>query len=200
MTITYVVGRSLYVNVTNKCTNMCTFCVRNHYDSVNGKDVLWLEREPTKEEILDDILKYHLSDYKDLCFCGFGEPTYRIYDILWVAAKLKEKENIQIRLNTNGHANKITGEDVTPLFQGFIDVVSISLNQKNAQEYDRLCKSKYGLEAFDETIDFTKKVKKYVPRVVLSVIDFISPEDIEQCRKIAADLGVEFRVRAMIKD
>jgi TatD family-associated radical SAM protein len=200
MTITYVVGKSLYVNVTNKCTNMCLFCVRNHYDSVNGKDVLWLEREPTKEEILEDILTYRLSDYKDLCFCGFGEPTYRIHDILWVTKKLKEKRNIIIRLNTNGHANKINKEDVTPLFAGHIDVVSISLNQKNAEEYDKLCKSKYGPSAFDETIDFTKKVKQYVPRVILSVVDIIKPDDIEACRKIAADLGVEFRVREMIQD
>lgn len=200
MTITYVVGQSLYVNVTNRCTNMCLFCVRNHYDSVNGKDVLWLEREPAKEEILEDIETYRLSDYKDLCFCGFGEPAYRIYDILWVAGELKKKWDIKIRINTNGHANRIHNADVTPLFEGKIDVVSISLNQKNAVEYDKLCNSRYGPAGFDEMLDFAKKVKKYVPRVVLSVVDVIGEEDIEACRRIAAELGVEFRVRPMIKD
>ena len=199
MTITYIVNQSLYVNVTNKCSNRCDFCVRNGHDSVNEGDNLWLEREPTKQEILEDIEKRDINSFKELCFCGFGEPTYRIRDIAWVLEHLKGKIKIPVRINTNGHANRINGEDVTPLFAGLIDICSISLNQKNAIEYDKTCKSIYGLQAFDEMLDFTQKVKKYVPRVILSVVDTIGEEDVAACREIAQKMQVEFRVRTMIQ-
>ena len=82
MTITYEVGNGLYVNVTNRCTNACEFCVRQTADGTYGE--LWLEKEPTKQEILDDILARDLSAYNELVFCGYGEPTVRLHDILWV--------------------------------------------------------------------------------------------------------------------
>ena len=99
MTITYEVGTGLYVNVTNRCTNSCEFCVRSVADGTYGE--LWLTREPTKDEILEDILKRDLSLYTELVFCGYGEPTLRLYDILEVARAVKEKSSIKIRINSH---------------------------------------------------------------------------------------------------
>lgn len=200
MTITYELHNSLYVNITNRCSNACTFCVRNDHDTVNGKDNLWLDREPTVEEIKADFETRNLGKYDAVVFCGYGEPTERFEDLITVAKWLKEKEpGLQIRINTNGHANLIAGRDVTPDLEGVIDCVSISLNAENAEKYQKLCISRYGGEAaFEGLQEFARLAKRYVPEVVFSVVDIMPEEEIEACRKIAEQCGVSFRVRSFI--
>ena len=197
MIITYEVKDNLYVNVTNKCSNACDFCIRNFKDAF--KNDLWLEREPTSEEIVKDIFSRDLSKYKQLVFCGFGEPLERLDTVLKVCKKVKEKSDIHIRINTNGQANKIHNYDVTPRFKSIVDSVSVSLNARNAKEYDEICHSIFGEDAFSSILDFTKKCKKYVINVQLSVVDCISKQHIEQCKRIADSLGVNLKVRKEIK-
>ena len=201
MTITYEYGDSLYVNLTNRCSNACTFCVRNEHDNVNGKDPLWLDREPTIEEIKEDFSKRDLSRYSSVVFCGYGEPTMRFDDMVLIAKWLKaQKPDLPIRLNTNGQANLICGRNVTPELQGCFDCVSISLNAENAEKYQELCLSEFGGEkAFSGLLEFARLAKSYVPEVVLSVVDVLPKEEIEHCRKIAEDCGVKFRVRTFIQ-
>lgn len=201
MTITYEYGDSLYVNMTNCCSNACTFCERNFRDDVNGKDSLWLEREPTVEEIKEDFEKRDMEKYRSVVFCGFGEPTERFDDLIVIAKWLKEKfSGLSIRINTNGQASLICGRDVTPELEGCIDCVSISLNAENAEKYQKLCVSRFGAEAaFKGIQEFAKSAKKYVPEVVFSVVDVISEQEIEACRKIAQDCGVSFRVREYVE-
>ncbi len=200
MTITYELGNSLYVNLTNKCSNDCSFCLRNNHSDVNGEDNLWLDREPAVEEIKADFLKRDMKKYDSVVFCGFGEPLERIDDVIAVGKWLKETYGIKIRVNTNGQANLIHKRDVTPEMEGVIDSVSISLNTDNAMEYQEICKSIFGEEAFFALQDFGKKAAKYVPEVIFSVVDTtISKEQIENCRKIAEDCGVKFRLREYIE-
>ncbi len=201
MIITYELHNSLYVNLTNRCSNACTFCVRTKHDNVNGEDDLWLEREPTLDEIKADFEKRDLDKYDAVVFCGFGEPTERFDDLIAVAKWLKSKHpGISIRINTNGQANLICGRDVTPEMEGVIDCVSISLNAENAEKYQSLCRSRFGEGAFAALQEFAKLAKRYVPEVVFSVVDKTMPDDeIENCRKIAEDCGVKFRVRAYIE-
>lgn len=197
MTITYTVGDSLYVNTTNRCSNSCEFCVRSHGEELYGD--LWLDREPTKEEILADIEARTLSDYKELVFCGYGEPTERLDDILWVCRKVKENNDVKIRINTNGHSDLINGRDTTPEFKDCFDTVSISLNCADAKSYQAVCHCEFGEESFDALIDFARRVKAYVPNVVLSVVRGAIPDsDIEICQKIADGVGVTLRVREML--
>jgi len=198
MTITYEIEDSLYINITNKCTNACVFCIREGRDGLGDSDSLWLEREPEKEEILADIFSRDLKKYKELVFCGYGEPCMRFYNMVWVANEVKAKINIPIRLNTNGHANLIEGRDVTPELKGAIDTVSISLNAQNAEEYNKICKCEYGDEGYYAMLDFTKKVKTHVKNVIMSVVDTNDEEckaRIKECETIAKSLNVEFRVR-----
>ncbi|MCL2838932.1 MAG: TatD family nuclease-associated radical SAM protein [Oscillospiraceae bacterium] len=198
MIITYELGNSLYINMTNRCSNDCEFCVRNLRDDVNGQDNLWLEREPTVDEIMEDISKRDLSKYDEIVFCGFGEPMIRYDDVLNIAARLKASNSPPIiRVNTNGHGNLIAGRDITPELAGKIDVVSISLNAKNAAEYDKVCRSEYSEAAYAAMLDFAKLASKYA-RVILTVVDDMNAGDIEACRKIAKNLGVDFRVRTFI--
>ena len=73
MTVTYRVERGLYVNITNQCTNCCDFCIRNNKDGAYGSDSLWLEREPTEDEIFDAIMAENPNNFEEIVFCGYGE-------------------------------------------------------------------------------------------------------------------------------
>lgn len=200
MTITYELGNSLYVNITNRCSNACTFCVRNEHDGVNGKDNLWLDREPDIDEIKADFEKRDLSKYDAVVFCGYGEPMMRADIVIETAKWLKEKyPYIKIRINTNGQANLIYGRDITPELEGVVDTISISLNAENAEKYQKLCISRFGEAAFDGLIEFARLAKRYVPQVVFSVVDIMPQDEIENCRKIAEECGVSFRVREFIE-
>ena len=200
MVITYEVGDGLYVNVTNRCTNACSFCVRSVADGTYGE--LWLDREPTVEEIVDSIVNADPTKYSEIVFCGYGEPTLRFYDIILVSTQVKAKfPGVKIRINTNGHANLIHGKDVTPLMRGVIDSVSVSLNTANAEDYIKVCVPRFGLDSYEGLLDFTAKAKKYVPSVCFSVVrESIPDEDIEVCRQIAERCGVTLKVREMIRN
>lgn len=199
MTITYEVGNSLYVNITNRCSNRCDFCIRNNGDGAYGSNSLWLAKEPACEEILASITGRDLGKYDELVFCGYGEPTERLDDLLAVAKQIKASYTIPIRINTNGQSSLLYGKDTAPMYAGVIDTVSISLNAPNAEEYDRVCHSRFGLCAYDGLLDFASRVKNYVPNVMLTVVDVaLTPEEIEECRSIAARCGVPLRVRKYI--
>ncbi len=194
MNIVYKYQNNLYVNLTNRCTNKCKFCIRFTPSGVDQID-LWLEHEPEIDEVIKALNDMNFKAYKEIIFCGYGEPTYR-FDILIGAAKyIKENSDLKIRVNTNGHANRIAGRDVTPELKGLVDCISISLNAENAKKYNDICICDYGEDGFYEMLDFAKKASKYVPDVILSVVDVIGKDEIEECRKIAEETGVKFRVR-----
>lgn len=192
--ITYSYGDNLYVNTTNRCDMHCDFCLRALGDGVGEADSLWLEREPSREEIWADIQRRDLSVFRELVFCGYGEPTYRLHDILWVCDRVREVSPISIRIDTNGHADLIWGEDTVPLFRGRFDTVSISLNAKDKETYDRRCAPDYE-NGFEAMLSFARRVKGQVPRVILSVVDCIPQEEIEDCRALCEEIGAEYRVR-----
>lgn len=196
MTITYELGKSLYVNITNRCSNACTFCIRKDEPTINGIDDLWLEKEPTKEEILEDILKRDLSKYKELVFCGYGEPSYRLDEICEIAKEVKTKHPIPTRLNTNGHGNLIFKKDMTPYLKDAIDTVSISLNAKNKEEYNALCRPAFE-DAYDALLEFARLAGRYA-KVVLTIVDILPEEDQEACRRVSNSVGAELRIRSYI--
>jgi len=198
MTISYELGDSLYLNITNRCTNSCSFCVRNNPEGISSEINLWLEQEPTVDEVLESIAKREISSYKEFVFCGYGEPLMRVYDIIEICKRLKEKYTIPIRINTNGQANLIYGKDITPLLANLVDGISISLNAKDGPTYQAICQSDYGEKSFEGLLDFAIKCKNHIPTVVLSVVDVMTEEDIQACREIAKRVGVEFRVRHLV--
>lgn len=196
MTITYAGRNGIYVNITNRCPCACTFCLRHHDDHVFNSGSLWLEREPTVKEICDSLDRWELEKYDEVVFCGYGEPTERLDDLLQVAAYLKEKSNIPIRINTNGLAELIAGEKVAHKLEGLIDCVSISLNATNKEDYLKLVRPKFGIESYDAMLTFTKDCTKYVPSVIMTVVDIVtSKEEQEESRKICESVGATFRVR-----
>ena len=196
MTITYPVHNGIYVNVTNRCPCACTFCLRQNGESVYGSDSLWLEREPTVKEVCDSIDTWDLDKYNEVVFCGYGEPTERLYDLLEVAKYIKSKSDIKIRINTNGLADLIWNDPTVPKLQGLIDTVSISLNATNKEEYLKIVRPKFGIESYEAMLKFTKECTKYVPSVVMTVVDIVvSKEEQEICRKICESVGATLRIR-----
>ena len=200
MCITYIVEDKLYVNITNKCSNRCEFCIRNNGDGAYGSDSLWLEREPTREEILESIFSWDLSAFPELVFCGYGEPTYRLDDAVFVAKAVKGKfPKIKVRINTNGHSDLILGRETAPEYEGAFDIVSISLNTPSRERYQQICHSIFGEDSFDALLHFASEVKRFVPIVSLSAVkETLSSEEIEQCREICDSLGVTLRLRDYI--
>ena len=201
MTITYPVHNGIYVNMTNRCPCACTFCLRKQSDHVYASDSLWLEREPTVEEICESIDKWDLSKYSEIVFCGYGEPTMRLDDLLKVAAYIKSKSNISVRINTNGLGDLIAGEKVAHKLQGLIDTVSVSLNATNKEDYFKLVRPKFEIDSYDAMLSFTKDCTKYVPNVIMTVVDEVtSKEEQEKSREICESLGAKLRVRPYEKN
>ena len=196
MTITYEGRNAIYVNITNRCPCACVFCLRHNKDHVFNADSLWLEREPTVKEICDSIDAWDLEKYEEVVFCGYGEPTERLDDLLAVAAYLKAKGNTKIRINTNGLADLIHGEKTAGKLQGLIDTVSISLNATNKEDYLKLVRPKFGIDSFDAMLSFVKDCTGYVPTVVMTVVDVVtSKEEQEKSRKICESIGATLRIR-----
>jgi len=196
--ITYPIGNSLYLNITNRCSNHCSFCIRYKSKLFNQKHPLWLEHEPTTEEIIAAI--GDPSKYDEIVFCGYGEPLIRLEVVKEVAKRLTANSLRQkIRINTNGQANIFWGRNILPELKGLIDTIVISLDAQNAEVYQSICRSDYGEKAYPVVLDFIKEAKKYILQVEASVVEL--PEvDVEACRKIAQQLGVEFRVRPYYED
>ena len=196
MTITYPVKNGIYVNMTNRCPCACTFCLRHNGESIFGSEPLWLDREPTVQEVCESIDGWDFTKYDELVFCGYGEPTERLDDLLAVAKYVKEKYLVKIRINTNGLADLIWKEKTAHKLEGLIDTVSVSLNATDKETYHRLVRPKFGVESYDAMLSFTKDCVAYVPNVVMTVVDvFTTPEEQEQCRKICESVGAKLRVR-----
>lgn len=196
MEILYRVHSGLYVNLTNRCSSACTFCLRQSMDHVGESSSLWLEREPTAQEVEVEFEKWDMRPFQEIVFCGFGEPTCALPVLLEVAKWLKEHYDLPIRVNTNGQGSLIAGRDISGELAECVDVVSISLNDPDPEEYQRLVRSKFGDQAFPGMLDFAKKCVERGLRVVMTTVDTtISHEEEARCREICEKLGAAYRIR-----
>lgn len=188
---TYRIGDSLYINVTNRCNADCVFCGRKESPFVQGYNL----KMNKNEEPAADIYIKEIGDparYKEIVFCGFGEPTIR-WNVVKDIARYVKQNGGSTRLNTNGHGSYINKRDITPELHGLIDIVSISLNATDAREYSEIMQVEPAL--FNEMITFAREAKQYAGKVVMSVVSYDDVE-IEKAKKIAEEkIGADFRVR-----
>lgn len=188
---TYLLDGVLYINLTNRCTNACTFCIRNEYDGLGG-NILWLDHEPDAATIIEEIEEP--KKYPEIVFCGYGEPTERLETLKEVARYIKENGG-KTRLNTNGHGNIINKRNIVPELKGLIDTVSVSLNAGTKAEYDRVSQPAFS-DAFFQVQEFIKESVKTLPKTVATVVKVEGDSlDIDAARDLAKGLGAEFRVR-----
>lgn len=202
MTIFYKFEGKLYINITNGCPCDCVFCIRKNGDSIEDNDSLWLEHEPGLEEICAAFDAFNKSGMSEAVFCGYGEPTVRMDVLLRTAEYIKAHSDMKIRLNTNGLVRlipKYKDFDLNSM-KGLIDSVSISLNASNAARYNEVTRPSYGEKAFDEMLSFAAEMKNVCEKVAFTVVDVISPEEIEECRHLAEKLGIPLRVRHWVTD
>ena len=200
MTITYEYEGALYVNLTNRCDCACVFCLRhNGHDGSIYADDLWLDHEPSREEALADLLGRDLPSYRELVFCGFGEPTYKMNEMIAVADFAHEK-GMKTRLNTNGQGNLINKRDIVPELKGKIDLVNVSLNAPDAESYQKICHSMFRLDAFPALVEFAKSCVKNGVACRFSVVDCIGEDAVASCKRLAESAGVPLYVRKYIAD
>lgn len=187
----------LYVNMTNRCPTRCEFCIKFLAGALGSADSLFLEEEPSVDEVIDGFQEWDMDSYDELVFCGYGEPTERLEDVLSVAAYVKEHyPHIRTRINTIGLSDLIHGKKTAPMLEGVIDAVNVSMNEADSEKFNELCHPVFGEGSYDAMIDFIKDVKQYVPYVVCSVVtSAISDESVEECRNKAKELGVDFKLR-----
>lgn len=195
LTFVYNVHGNLYINLTNRCPCNCTFCIRHNGDSAYGSDSLWLEREPTNEEVLAEFDKYSPDEFDEIVFCGYGEPMERAEDVVSIGKELKKRYPHKIiRLNTNGLSDKIHGRPTAAMLEGAVDIVSISLNSGNEKDYNAVTRPKWE-DSFSALLSFAQDCKKYVPQVMFTVVDVISEREIKESKEISERLGIPLRIR-----
>ncbi|MDE5855272.1 MAG: TIGR04100 family radical SAM protein, partial [Ruminococcus sp.] len=189
-------GNNLYLNLTNKCPCACTFCIRNNADGAYGSDPLWLEHEPTIDEILTDLNSRDLKKYTEIVFCGYGEPTCRLDTVLYVAHELKARLDCPIlRINTNGLSDIINDKSTAKELCDVMDIISISLNAGTKDEYMKVTRPKFD-NAWEAMQKFTANcVNEKSSEIIMSVVDVIPQEQIDASRKLAESLGAKLRVR-----
>lgn len=192
-TIGYTLRDSRYLNITNRCTLRCEFCPKFNDVWTVQDHRMRLTREPTLEEII--AAAGNPKDYREIVFCGLGEPTLRLYTLLDATSRLRPRAG-RIRLNTDGLANLVYGRDVTPDMEGLIDALSISLNAQNAETYNRHCRPKLP-GAYEAMLDFVNCARDFVPEITLTAIDGLPGVEIAACEKVAQRLGVHFRRRVL---
>lgn len=191
--IAYKIRDNLYLNITNRCTNACVFCVKYDTSFVKGHN-LKLEKEPSVDEVIKAIDNPNL--YKEIVFCGLGEPTLRLEELKKIARWIKGSGG-NVRLNTNGLGNIINKKNILPELKGLVDSISISLNAHNSELYNKICKPAYD-NAYDEILNFIKESKKYIANVTVTVVD-IKDIDLHKCNLIAKEIGVNIRIRRLDK-
>ena len=199
-TYVYTLDDNLYINLTNKCSNGCDFCVRNERSSYYG-NYLWLRNgDPTVEKVIAATKGFgDLTRFKEVVFCGFGEPTYKVAEMVALCDYFHEK-GLKTRLNTNGQGNLINKRDIVPELKDKIDFVNISLNASCVEKYQPICRSQFGESGFSGLIEFAKLCRKNEVACRFSVVDCIGEDEVEACKRLAESVKIPLYVRKYITD
>ena len=191
-TIAYRIRNSLYLNITNRCSNDCSFCIKYNSRTFDDND-LFLDTEPSFDEIMAAIAAF--SDFEEVVFCGYGESLIRLEIVKQVGEAVKQNYWTRVRINTDGQANLVHGRNIIPELAGKVDCISVSLNAPDAETYMRLCHSPFGAAGFTAVCDFIRLASATIPEVIASVVR-VPSLDVEACKALALSLGASFRVRS----
>jgi TatD DNase family protein len=186
---TYTLRDALYINLTIRCNADCVFCDRKGEAVIKGHN-LKIDREPTAQEVIDEI--GDPTRYREIVFCGYGEPTIRLETVKEVARSVKSRGGAT-RLNTDGHGNIIQKRNIVPELVGLIDAVSISLNSPDPRQYGELMRLD-GERFFAAMMEFARECVRLLPRTIMTVVD-LDEVNMERARRLVDKLGAEFQVR-----
>jgi TatD DNase family protein len=190
-TVSYVFGDNLYLNITNRCTMACPYCIKHKWaNKFNGND-LKLDKEPSAKEVIESI--DYPKKYKEIIFCGYGDALIKLEEVKKIARWIKEHGG-KVRINTAGLANAYHAKNIFPELKGLVDIISVSLNGSNPQEHNKINNPMFKEKSFDEVIRFVTESKKYIQEVVITAVE-LPGFDISKVKEIADNLGVLFRAR-----
>lgn len=192
--ILYTYQNQVYANITNRCDCNCIFCIRTHKDSIGEAENLWHKGDPGLEEIKKAMDEFDFTEYDELVYCGYGEPTCALETLIASAAYARERYGLKIRLNTNGLANLYHGRDVLPELANVVDSMSISLNAPTSERYREITNPSFD-QAFEAMLSFAENAKKQIGQVQFSVVDVLTEEEIAASGKLADEMGILLRVR-----
>lgn len=196
MSVVYDYFGGLYINLTNRCPCRCEFCIKNFTNSLGSADSLMLDHEPTVDEVKEELTRWDPPRYDEVVFCGYGEPTERLDELIELAGYIHDEYGLPTRLNTIGLADLIWGKETLPLLAPVIDSISISLNEADAEGFDCLCHPRFGTASYEAVCRYIEDARRYIDNVAVSVVGgSITPQALEECRAKATDWGVEFKVR-----
>ena len=192
--ILYTYKNQVYANITNRCDCSCTFCIRTTKDTVGDATNMWFEKDPTLDEIKAAIDSFDFTGFDELVFCGYGEPTCALENMLATAKYVKEKYGLNIRLNTNGLCNLYHKRNIVPELAEVIDSVSISLNAPTAEKYQAVTRPQFE-NAFPALLEFASLAQESIPHTQLSIVDVLPQDEINACQKIADERGIYLKIR-----
>lgn len=196
MSIVYEYGSGLYLNITNRCPCSCIFCVRSKTDALGDADTLWLSGEPSADEVMSELEKRNVPEYREVVFCGYGEPTERFDVLMDLAHRIKDRWGVRIRVDTNGMGSLINGRDIVPELASVVDAVSISLNAPDEASYLEVTRNRFGPGCYQALLDFITESKELIGDVTVSVVSgYISQAQEYRCMEMANEMGVHFRSR-----
>ncbi len=205
MNLVYFLENKAYINITNACTNMCKFCVRDIKDDVQGANLWLCEQNVSANDVIEQIKisEQKIKEGKEIIFCGYGEPLCRHKEVLEVCKYIKkEMPEVKIRINTNGHGNFLAKRNIVPELKILIDSISISLNAQDEATYNAICAPKFA-GAYGEMLDFASKCVQEKIDTTLSVVSKFEEEkykiDVQKCEKISLEIGAKFRNREWIE-
>jgi len=197
--LAYWLGKNLYLNITNKCSNNCYFCIRNFKDDVGGFK-LKLDKEPSASEVISELQKViNLKNWEEIVFCGFGEPLEKLDCLLDVCRWIRKYygKTVHVRIDTNGQGI-LFNEDrgvIKELKEAGVDKISVSLNAHDKATYNQICKPKFE-NAFESVLEFIEKANEAFDVEITAVT--VPEIDIAKIADTAKKMGVRFRIRQYI--
>ena len=193
--ILYTYKDGVYANLTNLCNCCCTFCVRFQHQGIGDAPTLWHKVNPTWEQVKAAVDAFDFTGFKELVFCGYGEPTCALDLMLQTARYVKKiHPQLKLRVNTNGLGNLENRRDIVPDLAQVLDAVSISLNAPDETDYNKVTRPTLP-GAYEAMLDFARECRKAIPDTRMTVVDVLPPEQIEASRKVAESCGIKLRVR-----
>jgi len=195
--VVYWLGNNLYLNITNRCPNNCYFCLRKFKDDIEGFN-LKLRREPSSNEVIKKLQEViNRKNWREVVFCGFGEPLERLDCVLEVTRWIKKHSGKIVRIDTNGQGYLLNKERrvIKELKEAGVDKISVSLNAHEKETYDQVCKPAFE-NAFENVLEFIEKAREEFDVEITTVT--IQEVNIPKVREIARKLGVGFRIREYI--
>jgi TatD family-associated radical SAM protein len=196
--VVYWLDNSLYLNVTNRCSNSCCFCFRKFKNGIQEFN-LKLKKEPTAEEVIEELRKViNRKNWSEVVFCGFGEPLERLNLVLEVTRWIKKHSWKTVRVDTNGQGYLLNkGRDVVrELKEAGVDKVSVSLNAHDKATYNQVCKPMFE-DAYENVLEFIKKAKEKGLEIEATAVT-IPEVDLTKVKELAENMGIKFSVREYI--